>query len=324
MGNFIGFQVFKIQVDSRKFFNLVRENKYTSGRPFCPKCKYTKIKVLRKKQGQKFYYCPRCRRDHKNPYFNDLTGTAFEGLRISIEKIVLLMMCFCENNSALQSMKSINGKFKNKISYSTVWKVFHIFRNSIAKNNDAEEIENDVWELDEVYVGCRHQSWKGLTTKRTMRERMPIKRGRGSDFKVCVLNMVSRFDTPKQIKFKVIEHVSSEAIQEAIQEKLGKTPFVAYSDEFRSYRYLKKETRHRPVNHHGKNLKSCAKGGISWTDDATGAHTNTVESWHSFIRFSWAKYRMIGAEYLEKYLHEFYWKFRGGHDERGLLRVCLS
>jgi len=84
----------EIKGDSKIFIKLFQKARWKNGIK-CPKCGNEAVEKRKKdKEGKQFYYCPVCRRNKKNPYFHDLSGTPFQNKKIPIEKIINLQYNF--------------------------------------------------------------------------------------------------------------------------------------------------------------------------------------------------------------------------------------
>lgn len=291
-----------LTVNTRKLYKQLRLKRWKNKKRHCPFCNCRNTKISKRySNGKQIYYCPKCRKEGRYPFFNDFSKTPFERLRIKEEQFFLIMHYFIGNCSAKQAFNNME-RIDQKCNLKTISRYYNIFREIIRDDLSNEKAISSDWEIDELYIGV----------KGTYRRKRKMA-GRGTD-QLCILNMVSRGE-PKQVKFAVIQKVTKKNIQKEIFDKIGvKNLKTAYTDQFRSYLFLKNFTNHFRVNH-TKNFK----------EPNTNIHTNTVESINSYIRdFILKKYRCVSIRNIKKYLYEAIWKLYQKKKEKDLLRLCFQ
>ena len=144
-------------------------------------------------------------------------------------------------------------------------------------------------ELDESYFGGKRKG----------------QRGRGAAGKVAVFGLLERAGKVYSV---VVPDCKRETLM-ALIEKHSVKGSVYYTDEFKSYRDLKRFGKHLPVNH----SKAFSNG---------RSHINGIEGFWSFAKHLHAKTRGVDQDNFPLYLQEY--EFRYNHRQDNLLSLLYQ
>jgi transposase len=185
-----------------------------SGRPYCPRCGYTRIR-----KSESRYRCPKCRRP-----FSLTSGTWLSGMKLPWDKLYLLLDCWLKGLRLESVVRLVN------ISYPSAFSWYGKFRRNVPK--EAFKLsESGYYLVDETYFGWKKKG----------------KRGRGSQGRKPVFGILD--PTRGNVYTEVVANVSENMLVPIIkcQTPLGST---IVSDGWRSYENLEDYGyRHIVIDH---------------------------------------------------------------------------
>lgn len=263
------------------------------------------LEALRWPDGIK---CPRCQsekisRIHERKQFmcdgctyqfSVRVGTIFHDSHLPLSKwfVAIYLMGESRKGVSANQLKRTLG-----VSYKTAWYLCHRIRAAVADADNT--LLSGIVEVDETFVGGKQ---RGV--------------GRGNrDNKTMVLGAIERGG---KLRLKVDQRADRETLHSFIKATVSDDAEAIMTDEWPAYRGCGDEnTRHETVNHRQK----------EWVRGE--CHTNTVESaWSLFKRSVVGSYHQISAKHLERYLHEFEFRFNNRNNpylfRDTLLRLIAS
>jgi len=171
------------------------------------------------------------------------------------------------------------------VTYKSAWFMAHRIRQ--AMSNDGTEKLDGVVEADETYVGGKTRGGK---------------RGRGAERKTPVFALIQREGRMRSFH---VEDVKRRTLQGLIGEHVEETAHIM-TDSFLSYRGLEERfAGHDFVDHN----KEYVRGIV---------HTNFAESFFSLLkRGILGTFHHVSREHLQRYLHEFDFRWNRRDDEAG-------
>ncbi len=240
--------------------------------------------------SSKVYNCAgnkyKCKETGK--YFNVKTNTIFDNTKMPLQKWFLAIWLVTSHKKGISSLQL--GRDLD-ITQKSAWFMLQRIRNCFGLNND-DKMEGEI-EADETYVGGKDKN------------RHANKKVKGSrDDKAPVFGMVQRDGKLKAVKVPntTTETLSTEIIN-AVKE--GAT---LYTDEYSSYKALKRIYDHQFVKHSSKQY---VNGRI---------HTNTIEGFWSLLkRGIFGIYHFTSKKHLQMYVDEFVFRYntrKGTENER--------
>jgi transposase-like protein len=241
----------------------------------CPYCTHTHIYHLSDKVR---YKCAKCRRQ-----FRATTGTIFATRNIPLQKFFLLYYLLLCKGSGISAAKMARWL---KITHKSAWLICHKVRLTLRSKSRVKKLFGVV-EADETYVG--------------MRRKRGAKRGRGGEHKTPVFGLIQRGG--RVMTFPVAD-TKSRTLKPLIREFISKNS-ILMTDEYRSYWGVKKEYRHKTVNH---KRREYARGKI---------HVNTLEGYWSLMKRGFlGTYHRPSRQHMDKYCAEFEFRYnlRGMND----------
>ncbi|MDI6892932.1 MAG: IS1595 family transposase [Actinomycetota bacterium] len=259
---------------------VLRELRWKDG-VRCPRCHSKKV-VKYGKWGQ---YCQRYRCDDCRCYFNDLTGTIFEGSKIDLREFIYAAKRLLEKESMNQISKELGR------TYEAITRVRNLLSDALAKKL-VSKLRGEV-EIDETYLSAGQKGTK--CAERAPRKRGLKLRGRGTydKDKPPIVALVER---DGGVVLKVAEELSREFILELLDEHVAKGS-TAYTDDFPMYNELKGYEHHK-LNRYSK--KEYARGNV---------HINTAEGVFSLLK-SWLRMlRGVRKDRLWRSLKLFEFRF---------------
>jgi transposase-like protein len=263
------------------------------------------LEALRWPDGIK---CPRCQsekisRIHERKQFmcdgcayqfSVRVGTIFHDSHLPLSKwfVAIYLMGESRKGVSANQLKRTLG-----VSYKTAWYLCHRIRAAVADADNS--LLSGIVEVDETYVGGRR---RGV--------------GRGNrDNKTMVLGAIERGG---KLRLKVDQRADRKTLHSFIKANVSDEAACIMTDEWPAYEGIADEnTAHQTVNHREK----------EWVRGE--CHTNTVESaWSLFKRSVVGSYHQISAKHLERYLHEFEFRFNNRNNpylfRDTLLRLIAS
>ena len=247
--------------------------------PVCPHCSAEGAYQLHGKSGRPgLWKCKKCRRQ-----FTVTVGTIFQGSHISLNKWLYAIYLMCESKKGI----STNQLHKDlDITYKSAWHMTHRIRQAMA-GVPGVSLFDGVVEADETYIGGRTKGGK---------------RGRGAEKKVPVFSLVARDGEARSF---LADDVKKRTLQGLIHEHVAETAHIM-TDSFYSYRGLDGVyAGHSFVDH----SKEYVRGIV---------HTNFAESYFSLLkRGILGTFHHVSREHLQRYLHEFDFRWNRRDDENG-------
>lgn len=279
-------------IDDAKCFETVRNIRWPDA-VCCAKCGSKEVCRHGHDQTQparQRYYCKGC-----NSYFDDLSGTIFEGRHQPLRVWILCLYLMGLNLSNLQIAAEL-GLNKDDVQNMT-----RALRSGINAKKPPVQLGGEV-ECDEVYIVAGHKGHPEAVTKKGRkgrRNRLKSARGRGTleKEKPPVLGIIQRSG---QVVIRMLENVKQVTIEPLIRATVPPETRV-FTDEYDIYgRLTQWGYLHSKVCH--------AKKEYARDDDGDGfheVHVNTIEGFWSLLR-SWLRpHRGISQERLPLYLGFF-------------------
>lgn len=203
-------------------------------------------------------------------------------IKISDQKLRLIVRCFCVDCTALQTSKLV------QVNRKTVDRYFLFLKKLVIQDGVIErkqsQIKNGI-EIDESYFGPRRQRGK---------------RGRGASKKIIVFGLLKR-------KGKVYTSIIPDAKKESVMpiiRRVVKSGSDIYTDGWRSYDALAVSGYNHKKVHHEKNEFVRQKD----------IHVNGIESFWSFAKRRLSKFNGVPKIYFPIYLLETEWRFNHRND----------
>lgn len=250
----------------------------------CPRCRSKNVvKYGKWEEYFQRYKCKDC-----PCYFNDLTGTVFEGSKIDLREFIYVAKRLLERESMNQISKELGR------TYEAVTRVRGLISDVLAKKL-VIKLKGEV-EIDETYVSAGQKGTK--CAKRAPRKRGLKLRGRGT-YEKDKPPIVALVERNGEVVLSVAKELNRDFILELLNEHVEKGS-KAYTDDFPMYDELEGYEHHKLNRYSGKEY---ARGDV---------HINTAEGVFSLLR-SWLRmYRGVRKDRLWRFLKlfEFRFKFR--------------
>ncbi|KSA15310.1 IS1595 family transposase [Maribacter dokdonensis] len=228
----------------------------------------------------KVYNCKGNKYKCKNTgkYFNVKTNTIFDNTKIELQKWFLgiwLVTLHKKGISSLQLGRDLN------ITQKSAWFMLSRIRQCFGIDNDSQ-LDNEV-EADETFVGGKNKN------------RHANKKIKGSsDDKAPVLGMVERNG---KVIAKQIPNTTYETLSIEILKSVKETAKL-YTDEYTSYKRLKRVYDHQVVKH---SQYQYVQGRV---------HTNTIEAFWSLLKRGIVGiYHFTSKKHLQLYVDEFVFRY---------------
>ena len=232
----------------------------------CSKCgnpfKYYRVRE------RKCYACQYC----GNQVF-PLANTIFEKSDTSLRSWFYAIFLFSVSKNGV-SAKELQRQLG--VTYKCAWRIANKVR--LLFGDDVKMLGNVV-EVDETYVGGKHQG----------------KRGRGSENKTPIVGIAERKGA---VTAKVTLNTRRSTVMPIIKEHVNINAEIM-TDEFLTYQNLSKcGYKHQTVNHgRGQYVNGLA-------------HTNTIEGfWSQLKRSIDGTYHCVSPKYLQEYVNEFSYRY---------------
>lgn len=256
--------------------------------PACPHCGGLNPYRIKGKPDSKrparkgVYKCKGCRKQ-----FTVTVGTIFEDSHIPLNKwlMAVSLMCSSKKGISAHQLHRMLG-----LTYKSAWFMAHRIRYAMEQPPLAEKLTGIV-EVDETYVGGKPRF--DINKK--------AKCGRGTK-KVPVLALVQRGGI---VISRPVRRVTAKNIKRFINENVDKSSTIM-SDDFKSYKWVKKEYQHQIVRH-------------SFGEYVRGnAYTNTIEGFFGLLKRGInGVYQHVSPKHLHRYLTEFGFRYNMRHIEDG-------
>jgi len=245
----------------------------------CPNCGRDDVAYIPKRRLWQ------CKTRHPKCQFSVKVGTIMEDSPISLDKwlIAMWMIANCRNGVSSHEIKRTLG-----ITQKSTWFMLHRIR--WAMREETKQTMGGHWqnpiEIDETYVGGKY---KNMHSKR----RMAIGQG---DNKTPVMGMLNR--QTREVRAKVIPHVTREVLQEEILKNVGFNAHV-FTDQHAGYDGIDKfkNFTHKTVNHT-----------IEYVNGRV--HTQGIENFWALLKRSLhGTYVAVEPFHLDRYVDEQAFRF---------------
>lgn len=296
------------QMDEEALWELLRRIRWAHGRQ-CPHCgerdlRYLEVIDRHYRGGMWRHRCLVCAEagdPGEGGTFTDLTGTVFDGTRLDIRTLWLVVEMFVEGEAAVETADEAG------VHRHTTRRLFRLLRGAIYQARPTEPIAlgpQDVVEGDEVYItaGVKGQAG-GLELERKPRKRGLKRRGRG-DWDSDRLPVFGLLCRDGQVRLFVLRNVQSQTIRPIVHQMVRRGAKV-YTDSYSIYHFLSRDGyQHQTVNH---GAGEYARGEV---------HCNTMESTWSWLRQMIRTYRGVSKVYLPLYVAQFEFLYNRRHDSK--------
>lgn len=267
----------KACADEREAVELLEQLRWADD-PRCPHCGSSNVYQMLNAQGtdrnkNHLWRCRSC----KDQYTVRI-GTGFQDTRIPLRHWCFAMWMLTSSKkgfSAKQFQRMTGLSYKSALSC--------LRRLRVAMIADPNNRLSGVIEADEAYIGGRPRNRHATN-----------KRGRGTK-KTPVLAVVARGG---HVRSRVLPNITTQTLRHAVNDVVESSTRVI-TDEYIGYRDIHLDHEHEQVMHKSKQYVT-----------ATGAHTNTVESYFSTLkRGITGIYHAVSKEHLPTYLYEFDFRY---------------
>ncbi len=210
-------------------------------------------------------------------YFNVKTNTIFDNTKLPLQKWFLAIWLVTSHKKGISSIQL--GRDLN-ITQKSAWFMLSRIRQCFGMDND--QMEGEI-EADEAYIGGKNKN------------RHADKKVKGTtDDKAPVLGMVQRGG---KVAAKKVDDTTFESLALEIVKNV-KQGAKLYTDEYASYKRLKRVYDHKVIKH---NRRQYVRGKV---------HTNTIESfWALLKRGIFGIYHFTSKKHLQLYVDEFCFRY---------------
>jgi len=233
--------------------------------------------------------------------FTDLTGTLFDGCRLDIRSLWLIVEAFVNQAAAVETAAEV------QLNRHTVDRYFRLLRAAIYQARPSGPMAfgpEDVVEGDEVYITAGLKGAAGQQPlTREARPRGLKRRGRGTweSDRVPILGLLWRGG---EVRLVTLRNVQTATIRPVIEQLVHQGARV-YTDSYDIYHFLDRAGYpHATVNH---GAGEYARGEV---------HCNTIECTWSWLRQAIRTYRGVSKVYLPLYVAQFEFFFNRRHTSR--------
>lgn len=203
-------------------------------------------------------------------------------IKISNQKLRLIVRCFCVDCTALQTSKLVQVNRKTVDRYFLFLKKL-VIQDAVTERKQSQ-IKNGI-EIDESYFGPRRQRGK---------------RGRGASKKIIVFGLLKR---KGKVYTSIIPDAKAITVMPIIR-RVVKSGSDIYTDGWKSYDALAVSGYNHKKVHHEKNEFVRGKD----------IHVNGIESFWSYAKRRLSKFNGVPKRYFPIYLLETEWRFNHRND----------
>lgn len=274
--------------------------------PHCGETDPTYLEVIDRhyRGGMYRYRCRVCARagdPGEGGTFTDLSGTLFDGCRLDIRSLWLIVQMFVDQAAAVETADEVG------VNRHTVDRYFRLLRGAIYQARPSEPMAlgpEDIVEGDEVYITAGLKGEAGhRPLNRAPRRRGLKRRGRGTweSDRVPILGLLCRGG---EVRLFTLRNVRTATLRPVIEQMVRQGARV-YTDSYSAYHFLDAAGyRHATVNH---GAGEYARGEV---------HCNTVECTWSWLRQALRTYRGVSKVYLPLYVAQFEFFYNRRHTSR--------
>lgn len=278
-------------------YKVMEELRWPNG-PICSHCGHDKAYFLVPKNGlsratgpartmsqRRVWKCAKCRRQ-----FSVLTGTIFQGTKVSVEVwlMVMVQMCSAKNGISAREVERMHG-----VTPETAWFILHRLREAMKREPLASALMTGTVVADETYYGGRlaNQHRQGQTPRDPYRLK-----GKSTDNKTPVVALVNA--ETGEVRARVVPTVNGDTLRRVLTEETEMRSTTLHTDALKSY---------RPI---GRDM-----AGHEWVDHSSyeyvrnGVSTNLAESYFAQMKRSIdGTHHAVSRKHLPRYVEE--WSFR--------------
>lgn len=246
----------------------------------CPRCASKNISRI---PGYGVFECNSCRYQ-----FSVTSGTIFHDSHLELRKWLIAVFLMVESRKGVSANQL---KRVLKVSYKTAWYLCHRIRAAMTVGNPKSL--SKIVEVDETWVGGKRKNV-------------------GHGYKGNKTVVAGAAQRNGDIRLKVIDDRSREALHEFIKQYVGDNAEAIYTDDWPSYNGIANgDTKHETVNH---SQNEWVRGDV---------HTNYIENiWSLLKRSLVGSYHKVSKKHLNAYLDELEWRFNN-RDNPYLFRDTL-
>ena len=247
-----------------------------------PKCPYCESEhVARKQEGLRIgrWNCHDCKSS-----FNVLSGTLFQGTKISLHKWFMAIVVMANAKKGLSSCQLARDL---GMTQQSAWYMMQRIRSEMASQDKDSPLLQGIIEADEAYLGGKPRK----PNKRDDDE--PSPRGRGTK-KTAILGAVQRGG---KVVAKVATDLTSKGILNFVKGNVIPEGSTLITDEYQAYKVVRPTMDHKVIKHKEQ-----------FVDGET--HTNTLEGFWSLLKRAWyGQHHHYRKQYTPLYVAEACWKY---------------
>jgi transposase len=230
---------------------------------FCPNCGAET--TFYRLKGRKAYSCMHCRHQ-----LHPLAGTIFHKSETPLRSWFFAIYLFSVSKNGV-SAKELERHLG--VTYKTAWRIAKHIRMLMQQSNDKL---SGIVEADETYIGGRTDMRRRFNNKST------------------VMGIVEKKGKAKA----VVTNGANATIAVPFLRAAVEVGTEIHTDDSRIYNRVKRDFKHRVVNH---SAKEYVKDGV---------HTNSIEGlWGQMKRSMDGTYHCVSPKYLQSYVNEFVYRY---------------
>jgi transposase len=258
-------------------------------RTVCPYCNYYR-KLYRLQDERR--RCKRCSRK-----FSITTNTYLAKSRLSLDQWYELLWWFVYEFTANKTSKEIN------LSQKLVHRSFSLIRKAIYDYELQEMIQFfGTIEVDETYIGPKFRN-RRKKNRDKYRKLNVVKRGRGvKDLQQPIFGIYQRNG---KIYIEFVKKVDKKTLHDIIKGRVVLDSKI-YSDNWKSYKGLKKKGYHHHTVDHGKEEY------VRQINNSK-AHINGIEGFWGYLKERLLKHHGVADKNLIFYVKEIEFRFNNRH-----------
>lgn len=302
-------------LDERELWAILIRVRWPHG-PECPDCgerdpRYLKLIAPNYRGGLGRWRCQVCAQagdPGEGGTFTPLTGTIFDGMRIDVRTLWLMVEWFASGEASVETSDEA------RVNRHTTDRLFRLLRAAIYHTRSSKPIvlgPEDVAECDEVYITAGLKGGAGgWELEREPRQRGLKRRGRGTwdSDRLPIFGLLCRGG---HVRLFVLRNVQTDTIRPIVHQMVQRGARV-YTDGYSIYHFLSPDGyQHQAVNHDAGEYALDLDG-----DGKCEVHCNTMECTWSWLRQRVRTYRGVSKVYLPLYVAQFEFLFNRRHMNR--------